>query len=574
MADANASPEPQWATTQGISYVPLADRGKITDPAVRRLLSRREGYATDCEWLALTRQSYIGGREWFTALNLPPHLLEMRTHQQAHREELLAANEPATIQSAGASKYQTRSEYDLRKSQAFRLNVTREIVEPLIGMLRQHPAKPAVPPVPGLDEFNKEADLARSMSLEDLLNRGVEWAAVQGIYYIGVDSSLTPDELNASLAASGVTPDAAGRVPASLVPYGQPHAWLIDPTCILDGWHDEDGMFAELLVAEQRHNGRQLGQGSGFETVYRYWTRTTWQVWRLVRKTKTGGELVAQLIDEGPNSIGMIPVFAINIWAQPGKPWRGRSLVEDAVLVDRALAGLASSLFFGLENDSDTQVMASTDMSGFDDPDDPKLHAFMSMMRETLRARYGVHHKAVTMQVLNKGNEQQGRMLETYTEMLKMQLRLVGLADKIDDPSQESGIARLRRFQILNSLLSTMAEARARAHRDVLHAAALFLGDNGQSVTRDTIVAPKHFDVKTITDLLLLWREFQASDGPAVPTGWKKKLLGEIWGQYFGDKSEEWMAESMAELDEWNPESAEEIIAALDKAGRESEAEP
>lgn len=565
MADANAYPEPHYQPTLSISYVPLDDSAKYSksDPDVARLLSRRERYEEDCAWWALLRQSYIGGREWMTARNLPPHLLEMNVLTRRRGNVLKDSLVPVTDgapRSAGAPEYETRNEYDLRVAQGFRLNLTREIVEPLSGMLRQNPPEENLPTGPdGLKTFNEEADLARSKSLDDIVNMAVEWAMVLGVYYVAVDSTMSPARLKELLSAAGkkigapIKPDALGRYPASIVPPAEskPHAWLIDPTCVLDGTVDEEtGEFSEVLMAERRHNGKAIGSGGCIETFFRYWTREKWEQWQLVKDGKAGkGKLKAVRTASGPNAIGRIPIMRVIPWDMLGSPWRGRSIVEDAVLVDRALAGLASSLFFSLENDADSQIIASANLSAFESQDDPNLIAFMAQVRETLRSRIGAIHSGVDVKVLNKDSGQKELMLSTYTEMLRLQMRLMGLSDKVDEPGAESGIARLRRQHILGAILANLAMAKARAQRDALYFAVLFLGGDGETVTRDTIRPPLKFDVRSISDMLLLHRELSGK----IPPEWEKLLLFDLWKLYFGDRPPDWLSARKAELDAWTP---------------------
>ncbi|KKL73113.1 hypothetical protein LCGC14_2078180 [marine sediment metagenome] len=551
MGDANSNPPPHYHHTQNVVHIPLSDPGKIQDPNVRRLLSRRPGYLEDTSWWNLCRTSYIGGKPWFDDGNLPAHVLEMRTNSSMHkgvRQDNLIPVPGGNVKSAGAPMFETRNEYDMRVSQGFRLNLTREIVEPLSGLLEQHPSHVNLPSVSGLEDFNKQADIARTESLESMLNTASEWAGVLGIYYVWVDNTLTAEQLDESLSAAGVEPNKQGQIPASLAPESQPYARLVDPGNVLDGFHDEAGKLVEVLMAEYRHNGKQLGHGSATELFYRYVTREFWQVWQLQRTAK--GKMKAVLIEEGVNHIGQIPLIPIMAWDTPGEPWRGRAIVEDAVLTDRALAGLASSLLFSLENDSDSQTLAIGDLTGFDGPDDPKLHMAMAQVTETLRSRIGMLHKGLSVEVLNKNSGQKDQMLETYKDIMTLQLRMVGLADKVDDPSAESGIARLRRHQILNALLGTMAEARAQAHRDALTSATLWLGGDADAIERGTVIAPKKFGTRSLPDLMLFHRELR--DG-AAPPEWQKKILWEMWQQAFGDKPEEWMAQSQQELDAWQP---------------------
>ena len=151
--------------------------------------------------------------------------------------------------------------------------------------------------------------------------------------------------------------------------------------------------------------------------------------------------------------------------------------------------------------------------------------------------------------MLNKDSGQKELMLKTYHEILSLQFRLMGLGDKVDEAGQESGIARLRRQKILGALLSNLAEAKAQVHREVLGVGSQLLGGGRDAVTRDVVAAPRKFDVKTLTDLMLMHRELKGQ----IPPEWEKKMLAEIWHQSFGEKPQDWLDQSEAELDAWTP---------------------
>jgi hypothetical protein len=551
--------------------------GQVADEA-KWLLQRHETYLEDCRWWKFLRESLLGGRAWKNGQNLPPHTLETEGSGQGTYGRMAG-----TAGGGGGPGVRARQGYELRLEQAGRFNLVNDIREPMLGYLRGSPPdRSAIAKVPGLDKFLERCDRGRTKSLDKfMLGKVADDAAFIGTVWVGVDFQVTTEELRTLVAEDegkvveredGVEVQNAEAVVNDLGDRGLPYLYVVLPEDMLYARFDDSGNLTEALVRETRDNGQDIKSGkAGYETVFRYWTLDTWELFAL-RKKGDHGKYEAVLLDSGVNKYGQankhLALFRVAVAPVDEQPFRGRSAVEDDALVDRMLADVLSSLSFSVTNGSDIKLDIFTSLAAFEGKTPIEKENYLNSLVEGGTAPIGIFSEGTKLEERQRFFVGATLMLEMFQSLYRLALQTRGLGDKVSDvTSPESGIAKFRAFRILNAGLVIIGEALGEVEIKLLRAAAFFLGGTSamKQIKPDASVYPQDYDVADLASLIAL-REALDGKAPDEILNW---LTGQILRKGFPNRSTKLTEEHENALKKFKP-SEQQVAGLLGRFGEEA----
>jgi len=448
------------------------------------------GWQANARWWQFLDEAMQGGPRWLR--NLSPHLIETRGIARQASGQFEGTPAPT------GTAVDTRDEFELRKAASARINLVADVIQPFVDFVAQSLPQAGVEDPVLLKLAGERMDEASLMALADAMLRGIAWRAV--------DSGFTSEDL--VRAGFELATDADGRIVVAnatseevrerMGDLALPITWDIHPSDVRAARFDErTGELLEILIAERVDNGESLDSGkSGFEIRRRFWTRDRIELWRWVDGDPKQAEMV-----EGyprPNVAGRVTVFDLWFWDGLSR-LRRLSWVEDWALVDRWLADQLSSLGWSQTNASDPQTSIFTKLS----PDDKVALNQEEGVHDAATSPVGIYDPEARVEPVKKGFEQASLLLETFWQTYERVLQLVGLGNKLGEPSgAEAAAAKMQRFAFLNATLSRLTGQLGRWEREILGAMAQFLGlDPEVAVPTSARAYPTRFDVRSPADI-------------------------------------------------------------------------
>lgn len=519
------------------------------------LLERRKDYFEDIAWWKFMRECRQGGRAWKHGRNLPPHILET----ESSSVNLL----PGTAGGGGATTgRRARAAYELRLEQLGRFNLVDDVISALGGYVDANPPnRDGLPEIPGLAEFVERADPGHAEGLTGLMAAAARDAMSMSVAWRGVDAHVTANELRAMVgeepaeeagAAPPVLPaDALAQLGDAAIPY----VYDVEPEDMLQAEFDSAGKLIKALVREWHLSGDPDGNAAREPApVYRHWTIATSTLYEL--RKGAGGRLEAVVLEEDANAYGLafghLALFRICPYAVKATPCRGRAEVEDIALIDRMLADVLSSFTFHVTNAADTKINITAPIEAFAGKNENEQADYVNSLVESGVAPVAVVSTGTAIEAMPRDFAQAALMLDAFERLYALALQSKGLGDKVSNRTQpESGIAKFRAFQMLNSTLVRIGQELAKAEVAILRAAAFYLGGEAvvKKIGKDASSYPRSYDVADVEALVALRVELDGK-APAEVLNW---ITAQIMRKAFPDRDADTMQEHEDALDGFEP---------------------
>jgi hypothetical protein len=330
-------------------------------------------------------------------------------------------------------------------------------------------------------------------------------------------------------------------------------AYFVAPQNVLDLSYDDEGELNWILIQESARNDQDPFQDDGAPIArFRLWTREHW--WLLERRDKTvqvnranGPSLILQpqvkmlgrdtlptgnseitVVDEGPVTIGRVPVFAAD-HLETDAEYASAALIDDIAYMDRAVANYLSTLDAVIQDQTFSQLaMPAQGLLPGEDG-----HAKLMEMGTRRIFTYDGEGGAAPM-YLSPDPKQAELIIKQIKQIINEIYHSVGMAgertkqDNALGIDNSSGVAKAYDFDRINALLSGKARSLLTIEVKMLQLVLLYNGvEKSLEELMSLIRYPETFDVKGIADEFDIAAQLAALEAPIELRREQMKSLAE-----------------------------------------------
>lgn len=392
-----------------------------------------------------------------------------------------------------------------RLQRAYRYNFARKVTDIITGYLWEQPPSRNIDKLPEkLKAFWHDAD-REGNSIDAVMAQQVSpWVCVYGRPWIVVDK---PREV-------GATREDAKRDRL------HPYLTVVAPTDVLDA-RFANGELEWILLRETVRDdlNAKLSRG-GIGEQFRLWTKTNWEVWKLLDRGKTKE---AVFVAGDAHELGVVPVVPMDFKAAISR-FVSPSLIWEVAYLDRSIFNHLSLLDEELYNATFSQlaipwqaILAGQGMPEGNGQVDAAAGARKHVAEIGTEEVFVYDGKAGTAPAYVAPDPAPAQTLENRVEReineIFRHLSLAGeMAQEASTPT--SGISKEHEFRKLNKMLATLGDNHESAERSILRIAARWEGEDPAKIPDDVVDYPESFDVTTMMEELEEIREMTTAGLP------------------------------------------------------------
>lgn len=348
------------------------------------------------------------------------------------------------------------------------------------------------------------------------------------------------------------------------------YAYLVKPQNIVDVGFADDGSINWVIVREfWRRDDNPVDAESVERERYRVWMRDRWYLYEIEDGDHANRKAV--LVEQGPNSIGVIPGFPVfhlvgeYRYVAPG-------LVDDIAYLDRAVANYLSNLDAIIQDQTFSQLaIPAQGLSPGDDKDSYNQIVDMGTKRIFVYNGEG----GVRPEFLSPDPKQANVILGVINKIINEIYHSVGLAgertkeDNALGIDNSSGVAKAYDFERVNALLVNKAHSLKNAENRLVQLVRLW---NGSANTDELVQYPETFDVRSLYDEFAIAEKLSLVMAPPAV---RREQMKQIIDKLFPSLKKDLIRTLKSETDDWLDDEAVELPAppasgGAPNAGREN----
>lgn len=403
-----------------------------------------------------------------------------------------------------------KKEFKDRLSRAYRFNHTREIVNLVNKYVFRGEVKRQDDPTPALGEFWKRST-RDGRTIQQFMRQADVKASTFGRIWIVVDSSLEDGE------AISVADQKTGG--------SQIYAYIVPPTHMLDMGFGENGELLWALIYEPVRDDDDPFTSSGcIKKRWRIWTR---EKWYLICEKGTGTSVTCEVEKEGVNSLGVVPIVALDALGNHESLYSSPALINDVAYLDRAVANYLSNLDAIIQDQTFSQlaIPAQNLMPG---DDDYKKMVEMGTKRVFVYDGEGGRGPFY----LSPDVKQANLILQVISKIINEIYHSVGVAgertkeDNSKGIDNSSGVAKAYDFERVNSLLSAKSRSLEQAENEIARLVLLYAGEE-KEVSDDFkyVTYAESYDVRGLMDEFSVCERLALIDAPKTVMRQQMRIL-------------------------------------------------
>ncbi|WP_354734431.1 hypothetical protein [Acinetobacter nosocomialis] len=435
-----------------------------------------------------------------------------------------------------------RKEYTDRISRAYRFNHTREVVD-LINkyLFKQEITRNTEDAPDSVKKFWKNCTKS-DLTINDFTRQISKKTSIYGRVGVVVDMDALPD---------GQKPKTKQEEKeAGLSAY----AYIITPLQMLDYSFDEHGKLNWMLIYEiGRDDDDPLASTGKPIHRFRLWTKDKWM---LFKKKDSNGKPVIELVEEGDNSIGEVPVIlADNIISD--EEYSAPSLIDDIAYLDRAVANYLSNLDAIIQDQTFSQLaMPAQGIL----PGDDAHTKLMEMGTKRMFTYDGAD--GAKPHYLSPDVKQADLIIQAVTKIINEIYHTVGLAgertkqDNAVGIDNSSGVAKAYDFERVNALLAAKADSLESIENKIVRLVCKWHGDTLKDDEIPLVSYPDNFDTRGLYDEFDIAARLMLID---APDSIRRKQMESIVDKLFPQLSKDLKATMIKELKSWPVDPLEEL---------------
>lgn len=301
----------------------------------------------------------------------------------------------------------------------------------------------------------------------------------------------------------------------------QPYPVPLFPANLLDYDTDDAGQFAFVKICTRSMRRESWQDASEPVTHYTIWTPETWQKYEV---TESEGTKSAQLVDEGKNTFGSVPIVLYKHKPAPDDPVRAMAMHGAVAQLSRAhmnrmsefnehLRGQVFALLVYVTKDDTEDLTVGTDNAISLPHDATQTHSYIAPPAS---------------------------VAETYEKRIEAIVREIYRIARVEftrpTGSATSGLARAYEFAATNRALSDFAGELARAEMHLDWLIGRFYDVPEEELQASTVVAPESFDIEDLqADIKSTFDLIAGGIGPTATRLLKLKLINQALPQLDDD---------------------------------------
>ncbi|UBM12767.1 phage portal protein [Cupriavidus metallidurans] len=426
-------------------------------------------------------------------------------------------------------------EYAARVHRAYRFNHTREVVDLVNKHLFKMPvARNEDDAPPALQAFWKSATL-NNLPIREFMDQVGKRSSTCGRIWLVIDNNYPAGmRTRADEAASG------GRI----------YSYIVRPYNFLDCAWGDDGMLSWALVREaKRDDSDPLNSTGGQYFVYRLWTRTFSQEFRIQKEGQRGEKV--DVYDAVVHDLGLVPIVPVDNFISDN-PYDSPSMVADVAFLDRACANYLSNLDAIIQDQTFSQLVIPA-QGLLPGSDEEKTLVSMGTKRIfTYNGEGGAAPSYISPDV-----KQAELILQIVNKIINEIYHSVGLAgertkqDNAQGIDNSSGVAKAYDFERVNALLANKADALEAAELQIARIVCAWAGQSDQLGTRKLVEYADNFDVRSLYNEFEIAAELQLIQAPDQV---RRRQMELVVDKLFPQLKEELKKKMLAELEKWPPQ--------------------
>lgn len=372
-------------------------------------------------------------------------------------------------------------EFDLRKERAYRENYCKNIVDIINSYIFKEQATRKTTNKK-LDDFYKDFDGAGS-DVSQFMKKVSTKSSVLGRTYVVVDKTSLSDEERTGTFADNLKT--------------KPYCYTVNPQDVPDVAFDKFGNIKWIIIREwNREDDDPFNDSGDLSLQYRLWMPGEWQLY----------DESGDMIDSGQTGIDCVPVVYVDS-GESISELNSTGLLFDIAYLDRSIYNNYSRLDAIIADQTFSQLIFPVEGLLVQEmmTDETMREQFLTLA--TNRILFYSASCEAKPEYISPDASQANFILETIKHQINQIYASIGL-QPIASSSYASGTSKQWDFDKLNKILAGKSSNLEIAERKILNIFNQWTGANATA----TINYPNDFDIRSLSDELLLAQEFSLLD--------------------------------------------------------------